>query len=124
MTFEDYKNVKSEEIMDRFGIRNIYKLSIYHTVNLMFRVKHNTIPEAFSTKFQIVQHSYATKHSENNFEEPKVTLKTTKFAISSRGPCLWNEHIDSFVKTITSALVFKAKLKEYLIELRNVTNYF
>ena len=81
----------------------------------MLRVKNNTIPEAFRTKFQIVQHNYATRHSENNFEEPKITLKTTKFAISSRGPRLWNKHTDKFVKTITSALDFK---------LRNVTNYF
>ena len=81
----------------------------------MLRVKNNTIPETFRTKFQIVQHNYATRHSENNFEEPKITLKTTKFAISSRGPLLWNKHTDKFVKTITSALDFK---------LRNVTNYF
>ena len=46
--------------MDRLGILNIYKLSIYQTVNLMFKVKHNTIPEAFSTKFEIEQHNYAT----------------------------------------------------------------
>ena len=81
----------------------------------MFRIKTNTIPETFRTKFQIVQHNYATRHSENNFEEPKITLKTTKFAISSRGPRLWNKHTDKFVKAITSALDFK---------LRNVTNYF
>ena len=89
-----YKNLKSEEIMDRLGIFNIYKLNIYHTVNLMFRVKSNTIPEAFRTKFQIVQHNYATRHSENNFEKPKITLKATKFVISSRGPRLWNKHSD------------------------------
>ena len=39
MTSLDYENVKSEGIMDRLGALNIYKLSIYHTVNLMFRVK-------------------------------------------------------------------------------------
>ena len=50
----DYKNLKSEEIMDILGILNIYKLNIYHTVNLMFRVKNNTIPKTFWTKFQIV----------------------------------------------------------------------
>ena len=111
--------------MDKLlGILNIHKLDIYHTVNLMFRVKNNTIPEAFPTKFQIVQHNYATRHCENNFEEPKITLKATKFAISSRGPRLWSKHTDRFVKTITSALVFKAKLKEYLIKLSHVTNYF
>ena len=61
MTSLDYKNLISEEIKDRLGILNIYKLDIYHTVNLMFRAKNNTIPEAFRTKFQIVQHNYATR---------------------------------------------------------------
>ena len=51
----------------------------------MFRVKNNTRPETFRTRFQIVQHNYATRYSENNFEEPKITLKATKFAIFSRG---------------------------------------
>ena len=88
MTSLDYKYLKSEEIMDRLGILNIYKLNIYHPVNLIFRVKSNTIPEAFWTKFQIAQHNYVTRHSKNNFEEPKITLKATKFAISSRGPRL------------------------------------
>ena len=83
-----------------------------HTVNLIFRVKNNTIPETFRTRFQIVQHNYATRYSKNNFEEPKITLKATKFVISSRGPRLWNKHTDRFLKTITSALVLKAKLKE------------
>ena len=125
MTSLDYKNLKSEEIMDRFGIiLIIYKSNIYHTVNLMFRLKSNTIPEAFRTKCQIAQHNYATRYNENNFEEPKITFKATKFAIPSRGHRLWNKHTDRFVKTITSALLFKAKLKEYLVKLRNVTNYF
>ena len=83
-----------------------------HTVNLIFRVKNNTIPETFRTRFQIVQHNYATRYSKNNFEEPKITLKATKFAISSRGPRLWNKHTDRLLKTITSVLVLKAKLKE------------
>ena len=124
MTSLDYKYLKSEEIMDRLGILNIYKLNIYHPVNLIFRVKSNTIPEAFWTKFQIAQHNYVTRHSKNNFEEPKITLKATKFAISSRGSRLWNKHTDRFVKTITSALAFKARLKEHLIKLKNVRNYF
>ena len=90
----------------------------------MFRAKNDTTPEAFRTKLQIVQHNHVTRHSENNFEESKITLKATKLAIFLRGLRLWNKHTDRFVKTITSALVFKAKLKEYLIKLRNVTNYF
>ena len=41
----------------------------------MFRVKNITIPEAFRTKFKIVQYNYATRHSKNNFEEPKITSR-------------------------------------------------
>ena len=88
MTSLDYQNLKPEEIMDRLGILNIYKLNIYHTVSLILRVKNNTIPEAFRTKFQIVKHNCVTRNSENNFQEPKTTFNATKFAISSRGPCL------------------------------------
>ena len=57
MTSLDYENLKSEEIMNRLGILNIYKLNIYHMVNLMLRVKNNTKLEVFRTKFQIVQHN-------------------------------------------------------------------
>ena len=56
----------------------------------MFRVKNNTKPEAFENKFEIVHHHYPTRHSENNFIEPKIYFKATKFAISLRGPRLWN----------------------------------
>ena len=51
MTSLDYKNLKSQEIMDRLGILNILKLNTCHT-NLMFRVKNNTIPEAFWKNFK------------------------------------------------------------------------
>ena len=63
MTSLDYKNLKSEKIMDKLVILNIYKLNIYHTVNLMFSVRNNTISEAFRKKFKIEQHSYAIRHS-------------------------------------------------------------
>ena len=66
----------------------------------MFRVKNNTIPEAFENKFEIiirshhyyprVHHYYPRRQGENNFIEPQIYLKATKFEISSSGPRLWN----------------------------------
>ena len=76
--------------MEKTGTLNIYKLNMYHVINLMFRVKNNTIPEGFVNKLEIVHHHYQTRHSENNFIEPKIYCKATKFAISSREPRLWN----------------------------------
>ena len=90
----------------------------------MFRVKNNTFPEAFANRFEIVHHHYPTRHSENNFIEPKIYFKDTKSAISSREPRLWNSLTDKDAKTITSTSLFKRKLKNHLIKIKNITNYF
>lgn len=58
-------------------ILSIYKLNIYHTVNLMYRVKNNTIPEVYHTK---LQNNGGTRQSENNFEESNL-LNSYRFGI-------------------------------------------
>ena len=121
MTSEDYSGLKIEDMMKKIGILDIYKLNIYHVINLMFRVKNNTKPEAFENKFEIVCHHYPTRHSENNFIEPKVYFKATKFAMSSRGLRVWNSLTDKDTKTITSTPLFKRKLKNHLIKVKNIT---
>ena len=124
VTSEDYSGLKIEDLMEKTSILSIYKLNIYHIINLMFRVKNNTIPEASVNTFETVHHHYLTRHSENNFVEPKIYFKATKFAISSRGPRLWNSLTDKHKKTITSTPLFKRRLKNHLIKIKNVTNYF
>ena len=74
MTSLDYKTLKSEEMMGKLGIPNIYKLIVYQTVNTIFKLKNNTMPEAFWTKFQIVQHK-CVRRQKNNFEKPKINFK-------------------------------------------------
>ena len=64
VTFEDYSGLKRENFMEKIGILNIYKLNIYYVTNLMFRIKNNTVPEAFVNKFEIVHHHYPTRYSE------------------------------------------------------------
>ena len=46
--------LKIEDLIEKTGILNICKLNIYHEINLMLRVKNNTIPEAFVNKFEII----------------------------------------------------------------------
>ena len=124
MTSQDYSGLKIEDMMKKIVILDICILNIYHVINLRFRFKNNTKPEAFEDKFEIVHHHYPVRHSENNFIEPKVYFKATKFAISSRGPRLWNSLTDKETKTITSTQLFKSKLKNHLIKVKNMTNYF
>ena len=91
--------------------------------NIMFRLKNNTILEAFENKFETEHHHYPTRDSENNFIEPKIHFKATTFAISLRGPHLWNSLTDKYTKAISSTPLFKRKLKNHLIKIKNITNF-
>ena len=104
---------RSPQTMSKLGILNIYKINIYQVLNFMFCVKNNTIPSTFQNKFQIVGHQYPTRFSENNFVEPRVGLKLTKFAISSRGPRLWNKVLNNNTKKWNSFLFLRIKLKRF-----------
>ena len=122
---ENYSGLKIKDMVKKkIGILDIYKLNIYHIINLMFRVKNSIKPEAFENKFEIVHNHCPTRHSENNFIVPKIYFKATKFAISSRGVRHWNSLTDKDTKKITSTLLFKRKFKNHLIKIKNITNYF
>ena len=52
------------------------------------------------------------------------SLKITKFAISSRGPRLWNKILDNNTKAFTSYSLFQTTIKNRLIDLENVVLFF
>ena len=83
----------------------------------MFKVKNGLIPDAFQNKFNMISHDYFTKNSMCNFKEPRFSLKVTKFAISLRGPRLWNKILDN--NTFTSYSLFQTTIKDRLINLEN-----
>ena len=64
------------------------------------------------------------KNSMRNFKEPRFSLKITKFAISSRRPCLWNKILDNNTKAFTSYSLFQTTIKNRLINLENVVLFF
>ena len=86
----------------------------------MFKVKNGLIPDAFQNKFNMISYAYFTK----NFKEPRFSLKITKFAISSRGPRLWNKILDNNTKAFTSYSLFQTTIKNRLINLENVVLFF
>ena len=120
-----HANLNSDEKMKHLDILNIYKLNLYQILNIMFQVKTNTIPETPQNKFKVIEHNYSTRYSEYNFKEPNIFFRVTlKFAISSRGPRLWNKHTDQLLKTTNSLPLFKDKIKDRLIKLKNISIYF
>ena len=86
----------------------------------MFQVNTNSIPETHQNKFKIIEHNCSTRYSEYNFKEPNILFRVAKFAISSCGPRIWNK----LLKTTNSLPLFKAKIKDRLIKLRNISIYF
>ena len=80
----------------------------------MFKAKNGLIPDAFQNKF----------NSMCNFKELRLSLKITKFAISSRGPRLWNKILDNNTKAFTSYSLFQTTIKNRLTNLENVVLFF
>ena len=120
-----HENLNSNEKMKHLDIANIYKLNLYQILNIMFRVKTNSIPETHLNKLKIKEHhNYSARYSKCNFKEPNTLFRITKFAISSRGPRIWNKHTDKLLKTKNSLPLFKAKIKNRLIKLKNISIFF
>ena len=90
----------------------------------MFRVHNETIPESFQTNFQYIEHKYETRQSKNNFIIPKRNPRITRFAISLRGPRIWNSFTNNTTKTIDFYPLFKSTIKKNLLKLKTETNYF
>ena len=90
----------------------------------MFKVQNSLIPETFQNKFNMISHDYFTKISTCNFKETRFRLKVAKFAISSRGPRLWNKILDNNTKVFTSYSSFQTTIENRLINLENVLLFF
>ena len=113
-------DLKIEDLIEKTGILNICKLNIYHEINLMLRVKNNTIPEAFVNKFEII----ITQQ-----DIVKTTSLNLKYILRlSSLQYLHVDHVSGIALLIkiliTSTPLFKRRLKNHLIKIKNVTNYF
>ena len=90
----------------------------------MFRVHNQIIPKSFQTKFQYIEHKYETRQSKDNFIIPKRNTQITWFAISSRGPRIWNSLTNNPTKTTDFYPLFKSTIKENPLKLKTEANYF
>ena len=90
----------------------------------MHRVKNNTIPSLFHQKFQIIDHIYRTRNSQNNFVQSMIKINQTKNAISALGPTLWNNILNENLKCLTSSELLKRKVKDLLHSIENKIQFF
>ena len=90
----------------------------------MHRTKNKNVPHIFRKLFDLPCHVYSTNFSLINFLVPQTFLKTTRFAISARGPLLWNNCFSKEEKDIDNFLLFKKRAKEKIMKLSTVAIFF
>ena len=121
------KKGKFEHIKQLFQsnkILNVYKLNILNVATFMYKVNQNTAPNIFLSRFQKLPHLYPTRFSELNYVQPIHNIKTIKYSISIRGPCIWNSFLISKEKQINTMHKFKAITKSRLLFLENELTFF
>ena len=79
-------------------------------------------PTIFHQSFENINHKYSTKYFNNNFII--LSLTVSKFAISVRGPLLWNKFLKESTKYSPSFTSFKQFLKRQLHEYENEMSLF
>ena len=121
---KENKYTHSKPLMKKLNILNVYQLNIFQTLNFMYRTKTKSIPTIFSQSFESIKHKYPTNYSNSNFVIPKQNLTISKFAISQRGPSLWNKFLDDSIKNSESFSCFKQSLKKQLHEYENEMSFF
>ena len=103
---------------------NVYKLNILNTLVLMHKIKTNTAPTIFRSRFKRPSHKYTTRFSEFNYTMPKHKLSLCKHAFSVGGAYLWNKFLTSKEKKIELVTRFQQAIKSKLLAIENEISYF
>ena len=111
------------------NVFNVYQINIYiyiyQNLTLPYKAHTGTAPSIFSSKFSKMHYNYSSNSkSNNNYIIPKLAMKLINFAISRRGPILWNAVLDTTLKELKSFPLFKAKVKETIPTHDNSFCYF
>ena len=88
----------------------------------MHKIKNNNSLPVFQPSFTEVNSKYKTKSS-HKFYKPFCNTKLAQYAITYRGPYLWNSIIDKKLQNV-SFEVFKNKVKHICLQLENAHIYF
>ena len=97
---------------------------IFQSVQFMHKTKNKNVSHIFLKPFGVSYHAYPTDFSLINLSVPRTFLKTKRFAMSARGPLLWNNCLSKNEKEIDNFILFKKRAKEKIMELRTAANFF
>ena len=88
--FDLSKTSPSEPLFLSLDVLNVSQINIFHSVQFMHKINSKNVPHIFLKLFGAPYRAYTTSFSLINFSVPRTFLKTSRFAVSVRGPLLWN----------------------------------
>ena len=90
----------------------------------MYKVNQKTTPIIFLSRFQKLSLFYHTRFLELNYVQPIHNIKTSKYSILIRRPCIWNGCLGSEERQVTTMQKFKTTTKSMLPLLENELAFF
>ena len=90
ITFHSNRFDHSRPLLDEMKALNVYQINLIQTLKFMHKTKYGIIPRIFFPKFREVGHRYPTRFSQNSFYYKRSACQTTSFALTLRGPTIWN----------------------------------
>ena len=79
----------------------------------MFKMKQDSGPTAFQNDLREISYRYPTGFSQSNFVEGNTLSNQTKFAVSIRGPRLWNWLLNQEQKNMAYVSCFTNSVKTF-----------
>ena len=124
IVFDENRLCHSRPLLRRLNALNVYQINLFQHINFMYRLSIDDLAKHFNNTFKNPDHKYPKKFSICNYSLKKHSLKCSKFAVSYRGPKLWNEILSNEEKKIESQILFQKRIKSKLLDMENVLSYF
>ena len=103
---------------------NVYQINLIQTLKFMYKTKYGVNPRIFLPKFREVDQQYPPRFSQNSFYYKRSACKTTGFAITLRGPTIWNIFLSQHEKSILHLLSFLKQIRFKLLNSNEETEFY
>ena len=125
ITFHANRFDQSKPLLKEMKALNVYQINLIQTLKFNTdKTKYGINPRIFLPKFREVDHQYPTRFSQNSFYYKKSACKTTSFAITLRGPTIWNNFLSQHEKSIPHLLSFLKQIKFRLLNSNKETEFY
>ena len=124
ITFHANEFDQSRPLLKEMKALNIYQINLIQTLKFMHKTKYGINPRIFLPIFREVDHLYPTRFSQNSFYYKRSACKTISFAITLRGPTIWNNFLSQHEKSIPHLLSFLKQIKFKLLNSDKETEFY